>query len=321
MTESLSPKKQAFPKWTAPMLATLTYNFFSDPHWIFECKLDGMRCLFFKKGKTVTIYSRNKKEQNYAFPELVKAINKLPGDFILDAEVVAFAGKITSFEKMQARMHVQDPTPKLIKQVPVYAYVFDILYFHGYNLCHLPLMQRKEILLQNFKFKDPLRHIEYKVAEGEKYLKYACKAGWEGIIAKEASSKYDHKRSKNWLKFKCAKGQELVIGGYSAPQGGRTHFGALLLGYYQDGEFKYAGRVGTGFNQETLALLHAKMQKLIRKDSPFSDFSLKSKTVTWLAPKLVAEVRFTEWTSEGHLRHPSFVGFRFDKNPKKIVRE
>ncbi len=313
--------KQTQPAWSAPMLATLTYEYFSDPNWIFECKLDGMRCLLFKKGKKVTILSRNKKNQNNAYPDLVAAVAKLPGDFILDSEVVAFAGRVSSFEKLQPRMHAKDPSAALIKQVPVYAYVFDILHLNGYNLCNLSLMQRKEILLHTFKFKDPLRHLEYKVGQGEKFLQQACKAGWEGLIAKLATGKYGHKRSKNWLKFKCAKGQELVIGGYTAPQGSRSHFGALLLGYYKNGKFTYAGKVGTGFDQELLHILFQKMRKLARATTPFTDYNLKSKGITWLDPKLVAEIQFTEWTSAGHLRHPSFIGLRNDKTARLIVRE
>lgn len=308
-------------KPVAPMLATLTKKYFSDPNWIFECKLDGMRCLLHKKGKKIAIYSRNKKLQNYAFPELEKALAKYPGDFILDSEVVAFKGKVTSFEKMQERMHVVDPSAALIKKVPVYAYVFDILYLNGKDLTKLSLMERKEILFDNFNFKDPLRHLEYKVEHGEKFLQQARKAGWEGLIAKLATAKYEHKRSKNWLKFKCTKGQELVIGGYSAPQGARSKFGALLLGYYADGKFKYAGRVGTGFNQAMLDYLFAKMSKLKRKTSPFVDYDLKSKTITWVDPKLIAEVTFTEWTSNGTLRHPSFIGLRDDKSARSITRD
>lgn len=304
-----------------PMLATLTHTYFSDPNWIFECKLDGMRCLLIKKGKVVTILSRNGINQNKVFPELVVAVAKLPGNFVLDSEVVTFVRKVSSFEKLQARMHVRNPSAELIKKVPVYAYIFDILSINDKDLCKLSLMDRKKILFANFNFKDPLRHLEYKVEHGEKFLKQACKAGWEGLIAKLASGKYEHRRSKNWLKFKCAKGQELVIGGYTAPQGGRSHFGALLLGYYERGKFKYAGKVGTGFDQDLLNLLYGKMNKLARATSPFDDYNVKSKTITWLVPKLVAEIRFTEWTSEGHLRHPSFIGLRNDKLARSVRRE
>ncbi len=306
---------------TELMLATLTKNYFSDPNWIYECKLDGMRCLLQKKGNKVTIYSRNRKIQNLVYPELVAALMKYPGNFVLDSEVVAFDKKKTSFEKLQPRMHVQNPTAALIKQVPIYAYVFDILSLNGKNLCDLPLMKRKEILLTNFKFKDPLRHLEYKVQYGEKFLQQACKAGWEGLIAKSANSKYEHRRSRNWLKFKCTKGQEFVIGGYTAPRGSRTKFGALLLGYYMNGEFKYAGKVGTGFNQELLDLLYAKMIKLKQAQSPFSDYALNSKSITWLQPKLIAEIGFAEWTKDGRLRHPRFIGIREDKRAKNVRRE
>lgn len=303
------------------MLATLTKTYFSDPNWIFECKLDGMRCLLHKKGKKVFIYSRNKKLQNNFFPEIAAALVKYPGDFILDSEVVTFKRRITSFEKLQERMHVVDPSEALIKRVPVYAYVFDILYLNGKDLTKLSLMERKEILFDNFNFKDPLRHLEYRVAEGEKFLRQARKAGWEGLIAKLATAKYEHKRSKNWLKFKCTKGQELVIGGYTAPQGARIKFGALLLGYYENGKFKYAGRVGTGFDRAMLEYIFTKMSKLKRRTSPFIDYKLESKNITWVDPKLIVEVTFTEWTSVGSLRHPSFIGLRDDKNARSITRD
>lgn len=317
----LQDKKKAQPAWCAPMLATLSYEPFSDPNWIFEHKLDGMRCLLFKKGSQVKIYSRNKKLQNNSYPELVTALEKLPGDFILDSEVVVFNGKITSFEALQERMHVKDPSKELQKAVPIYAYVFDVLYLNGYNLCDLQLIERKKILLGAFKFKDPLRHMEYTVGVGEKFLKQVCKLGLEGLIGKLATAKYEHKRSKSWLKLKCSRGQELVIGGYTKPTGSRTHFGALLLGYYENGQFKYAGKVGTGFDQATLKSLYGKMLKLKCASSPFIDYNPKSKTITWLEPKLLAELRFTEWTSAGHLRHPSFLGLRLDKKAKQVTRD
>lgn len=304
-----------------PMLATLTKNYFSDPAWIYERKLDGMRCLLYKQNGEVTIWSRNKIKQNNVFPELVTALTKYKSDFILDCEVVSFQGTKTSFEKLARRLHVSNPNQSLMKEVPISAYIFDILHLNGYDLTHLSLLDRKKILRENFQFKKPFKYLNFRKQFGEKYLKYACQHGWEGIIAKEINSKYIHKRSHSWLKFKCDMGQEFVIGGYTAPQGSRVKFGALLIGYYANGKFKYAGKVGTGFDTGTLILLHDKMKNLHRSTSPFTDYDLSAKSVTWLKPNLVAQVEYTEWTKDGRLRHPRFLGLRFDKKPKQITRE
>lgn len=307
--------------WPAPMLATLTKNYFSDPDWIYERKLDGMRCILQKKGKVVTIWSRNKKNQNLVFPELVKALQKYSMDFILDAEIVTFSGTKTSFEKLQLRMHVQGPSDKLIKQVPITAFVFDIIYINGYDVTKFSLAVRKQILAENFKFIKPLKLISYKRGNGLKYFKYACAHGWEGIIAKDSNSTYVHKRSTAWLKFKCGQGQEFVIGGYTLPQGSRMNLGALLIGYYKNGKLKYAGKVGTGFNTNTLTLLGPKLQKLKVNNSPFTDYQKNIRGVTWVKPSLVVELQFTEWTSDGRLRHPSYIGLRSDKSAKQVTRE
>lgn len=310
------------PKWSAPMLATLTYDFFSDPNWIFERKLDGMRCLLHKQNNNITIWSRNKAKQNLVFPEIVNALSHYPNDFILDCEIVTFAGQRTSFEKLQQRMHVQNPDAQLIANVPVVAYVFDILYLNGYDVCGLPLLERKKILRKFFKFKKPLQHLAFFKEHGLDYYKYACANAWEGIIAKRANATYEHHRSQNWLKFKCDAEQELVIGGFTKPRGQRVKFGALLMGYYDDhGNFIYAGKVGTGFDTQTLEMLHKKMYNLKISKSPFKDYTLKSSNVTWIKPKLVAQLGYTEWTNDGKLRHPRYLGLRTDKAASAVRRE
>jgi len=156
--------------------------------------------------------------------------------------------------------------------------------------------------------------------DGESYFKEACKKGWEGVIAKRAASEYQHKRSADWLKFKCAEGQELVIGGFTAPKGSRIGFGALLVGYYEDGALHYAGKVGTGFDDEFLAEFRKRLDRLARKTSPFAE-QIGEKDVTWVSPELVGEFGFTEWTRSGKLRHPRFLGLRWDKAPEEVVRE
>lgn len=313
--------KKAQPSWLAPMLATLTYQPFSDPNWIYERKLDGMRVLIHKNNGKIQIWSRNKKDQNKIFPELVAALKKYASDFIIDCEVVAFAGTKTSFEKLQERMHVIDPEPKLLKKVPVTAFVFDILFLNGHDLRKVPLIARKQILKDNFNFSKPFKYLIHRKENGLTYLQYAAKHGWEGIIAKEADSIYLHKRAPTWLKFKCDFSQEFVIGGYTKPQGSRLKFGALLLGYYHNKKFKYAGKVGTGFDVETLIFLHNKMQPLITNKTPFTNYDLKSKSITWLKPKLVVQLGYTEWTSDGRLRHPRYLGLRNDKKAIDVVRE
>jgi bifunctional non-homologous end joining protein LigD len=318
---SIKFKTSTQPKWTAPMLATLSDTPFSDPNWIFERKLDGMRCILHKKGDVVNIWSRNKIKQNNVFPELVAALRQYPSNFILDCEVVAFEGNKTSFEKIALRMHVQNPAPKLIRQVPIVAYVFDLLYLNNYNLSSLPLMIRKKILQENFKFTKPLKYLNHCVANGLKLYAAAETKGWEGIIAKQADSPYIHRRSKAWLKLKCDQGQEFVIAGYTPPQGQRIKFGALLLGYYKNKSLHYAGKVGTGFDVKTLIAIETKMRSLQIKKCPFVDYGDRSSNVTWVKPKLVAELGFTEWTADGHLRHPRFLGLRTDKAASQIRRE
>ena len=315
-------KKEDFPNWLDPMKATLTHDHFSDPDWIYERKLDGERCLVFGPGDgKVKIMSRNKKEQNGFYPELADAFSELKGAFILDVEVVTFKDNVSSFSKLQDRMHVQHPSDELKKDVPVYAYVFDILHLDGYSLADLLLTARKKVLKDAFDFEKPLYYLPHRREDGEKYLKEACEKNWEGIIAKEAESTYVHDRSKKWLKFKCGFEQEFVIGGFTEPEGERKGFGALLIGYYEGDDLKYAGKVGTGYDDEFLEDFREKMDNHTRKTCPFDDFDAKEENVTWLTPHFVGEVGFTEWTDAGNLRHPRFLGLRKDKDHKNVVKE
>lgn len=206
--------------------------------------------------------------------------------------------------------------------VKIYFYIFDLLYFEGYDITHLPLHARKSILRRYFEYTDPLRFTIHRNKEGEAFYEQACDKGWEGLIAKCADSSYEHKRSSNWLKFNCVKQQELVIAGYTDPRGNRTGFGALLLGYYSNGFLQYAGKVGTGFNEQLLKTLSRKLKACEQQDCPYE--KLPDDTgddVHWITPKLVAELGFTEWTRDGRLRHPRFLGLRRDKPARKVVRE
>ena len=314
-------RKMVQPQWINPMLATLTSDYFSREGWIFEPKLDGERCLAFKENGKISLYSRNRLLLNGSYPELVQAFMQQESDnFIVDGEVVALRGAVSDFEMLQGRMQSRTPGDALIKQNPVYYYLFDILYFDGWDLRQLPLNYRKEILGQAVDFVDPLRFTPHVEHDGLPYYKQACSQKWEGVIAKRLDSPYLSIRSRDWLKFKCVNEQELVIGGYTDPEGSRNGFGALLVGYYAGGELIYAGKVGTGYSEETLRHLRAELKLLEQADSPFS-VSIKDKGIHWVKPVLVAQVGFSEWTQYGRLRHPRFLGLRRDKAAGDVVRE
>ncbi len=303
------------------MLATLTKDYFSDKNWLFERKLDGERVLVIKNNKKVTLYTRNKKIINNTYPEIEKLLSKQKQDnLIVDGEIVAFDKNVTSFSKLQGRINLKDPKKAIQTGIKVYYYVFDILYLDQYDLRKISLRDRKKILKKAIEFKDALRYTSHRNTHGEKYLKDACKKGWEGLIAKKSNSVYTSKRSRDWLKFKCVNEQELVIGGYTDPQGNRKGFGALLLGYYKNKKLQYAGQVGTGFNDDLLDELRKQLDKLETNSSSFTE-KIPKKGVHWVKPKLVCEVGFTEWTSSGKLRHPRFLGLRRDKPANKVVKE
>ncbi len=316
-------RKAKHPVWIPPMLATLTDEPFSAEDWIYERKLDGVRCLAFRDGGRIRLLSRNEKSQNDTYPELVDAIGaQEPRDFVVDGEIVAFERGVTSFSRLQQRMKITDPAKAHRSGVAVYFYLFDLVHLDRRDTTRLPLRERKSLLERVFRFEDPLRFSTHRNAEGEAYLEEACRKGWEGLIAKRADSTYVHRRSRDWLKFKCVARQEFVVGGWTEPRGGRVGLGALLVGTYEDGGLSYAGKVGTGYDDETLRDLSKQLSSLERKTSPFSDpDGISKKGVHWASPRLVAEVGFTEWTSDGKLRHPRFLGLRRDKDPRSVVRE
>jgi bifunctional non-homologous end joining protein LigD len=314
-------QKISMPAFINPMLATLTDKRFSDKEWIFERKLDGERCLLFKKGKTITLKSRNDKILNASYPEIIAALKKLNlPNCILDGEIVAFDKKNTSFTLLSERFGAS-AAKALVSKIDVYYYVFDMPYCDGYFLTHLPLLTRKMLLEKLISFNDIVRYVAHKKEKGEVYFKQACKNKWEGLIAKKSDSTYVFKRSSNWLKFKCSNEQEFVIGGYTTPGGSRLHFGALLLGYYEKGKLQYAGKVGTGFDQKILTELGKKLQHNESKTNPFVNCDLSTKNVHWIKPVLVCEVQFTEWTRSNKLRHPSYLGLRRDKDAKEVRKE
>lgn len=304
------------------MLATLTSERFSSKDWIFERKLDGERCLAFCRNDGPELLSRNRKGLNGSYPELVEVLAGQPARrFIVDGEIVAFEGKLTSFSRLQGRIGKSDPTAARKSNIKVYYYLFDLLYLDDYSVDRLPLRERKNLLRRRFAFTGPLRFTPHRNADGEAVFADACRRGWEGLIAKRADAPYVHDRSRDWLKFKCAHGQELVICGYTEPSGTRVGFGALLLGYYEGGSLRYAGKVGTGFDEPTLESLAGRLERLERDESPYAGAPHVGGTPHWVEPELVAEIGFTEWTRSGRLRHPRFLGLRRDKSARNVHRE
>jgi DNA ligase D-like protein (predicted ligase) len=295
------------------MKAVLTQERFSDPAWIFERKLDGIRCIAVRDGKDVRLLSRNDLSMNARYPEVADAIAGQPRErFAIDGEIVAFDGAQTSFAKLTRRAR---------EYVPVFFYVFDLLWLDGDDIRGLPLRDRKRLLRDAIDWHDPLRFTQHRNEDGEAFYAEACAKGWEGLIAKRVDSPYGAKRSKDWLKFKCGMGQELVIGGFSEPHGTRIEFGALLVGYFDgDGQLRYAGKVGTGFDRPLLRSLGERMRALEQDASPFAD-DVRERGVTWVKPELVAQIGFSEWTRDGRLRHPRFLGLREDKPAAQVVRE
>jgi bifunctional non-homologous end joining protein LigD len=311
------------PAWVEPELATLTAERFSDPAWLYERKFDGERCLAFRSGEQVRLMTRNQKLVNSTYPELAARLQAQDcADFIIDGEVVAFAGSATSFSLLQQRLGVRNPNAALVADVPVFFYVFDVLWADGRDVRQLPLRERKRVLRPLLSFGGPIRYTTHRTHNGEAYFAEACAKGWEGLVVKRGDSLYRAGRSRDWLKFKCQASQEFVIAGYTDPKGSRTGFGALLLGYYDsNGMLVYAGKVGTGFDDAALTALARTLSDLERPRPAFDRGALPRSDVHWVEPRLVGQVAFSEWTRAGQLRHPRFAGLRRDKDPATVVRE
>jgi bifunctional non-homologous end joining protein LigD len=305
-----------------PMKAVLVDAPFSDPRWIFERKLDGVRCLAFREAGRVRLYSRTARDMSRTYPELVEALEReRAGDLVVDGEIVAFDGHRTSFERLQRRMQLDDPDAARRTGVPVFLYVFDLLRHEGEDLRPLPLRERKSRLRRALSFHRPVRFTPHRNEHGERMFQEACEKGLEGVIAKRADGPYRSSRSRDWLKIKCHAEQELVIGGFTAPKGSRLEFGALLVGYYENGDLRYAGKVGTGFGRDTLERLGRRLRELEQDESPFVDARPVPRGTRWVRPELVAQIGFSEWTRDGRLRHPRYLGLREDKPAREVVRE
>jgi len=315
----------AIPGEPAPMLAVLVRDSFSDPDWIFERKFDGERVLCLCQENGIGLRSRNGKDLSGSYPEIVDALeDRVSVNMVADGEVVAFEDDVSSFSRLQKRMQISDPRKARESPITVYYYLFDLLHLDGMDLTALQLSTRRRLLKGVLEFSDPLRFSQHRNEDGEAYHREACRKGWEGVMAKRARSPYTHGRSRDWRKFKCVARQELVIGGFTEPGGRRKGFGALLVGYYEENELRYAGKVGTGFDDETLDRLARRMKRMERKTPPFASMDKSEKRddqVHWITPTLVGEFGFAEWTRSGRLRHPRFLGLRRDKDPEEVIRE
>jgi bifunctional non-homologous end joining protein LigD len=292
------------------MLATLVSAAFARPNWIFEEKYDGVRILAYKEGDRVSLMSRNSIDRTEHYPEIVRLIRKLKAlTLLLDGEVVVFDSKgISRFQLLQQS-----------KGQPEYA-VFDCLYYDGQDLRREPLAERRKILEGIIPLEGKLRISTVVSLDGLKGFRVAGKRGFEGIVGKNLSSVYEGRRSREWLKVKVHHEQEFVIGGFTEPKGTRLEFGALLLGVYDKHGLRYVGKVGTGFDSGSLRSLRQKFQALTQSTSAFVELP-NGRDVTFLKPELVAQISFTEWTADGKLRHPVYLGLRDDKKAREVRRE
>jgi ATP-dependent DNA ligase len=280
------------PDWLEPMAATLTQERFVGGEWLFERKFDGIRLLAYKRGDDIRLYSRNRLPQN--LPAVARAVAGLPVDeVILDGEVT-WDG--------ESGYHV-----------------FDVLWLNGQLVTALPLEDRRT-LLQSLPFEPPMRRVE--LIDDRTPWERARREGWEGVIAKRAGSPYEHRRSKHWLKMKCETTQDLVVGGFTDPQGARVGLGALLVGYHEGQDFVFAGKVGTGFDTELLLDLRRRLDALEIPMPPFTKAAgLPRLRAHWVRPEIVIQVAFIEWTGHGKLRHPRLLGVRLDRQAGNIVRD
>ena len=303
------------------MLATLTDRRDFEDDWLLERKLDGERCVALKVGSDVRLESRTGKDLTSTYPEVSSAVAAQPHqDLLLDGEVVAFDGEQTSFSRLQQRLGVARPPDQLVAEYPVVYCVFDLLEADGEGLTSLPLVERRARLM-TIRSSPALQHTEAWRDNARGRFADACRSGWEGLIAKRADAPYVAGRSKNWLKLKCVWEQEFIVGGYTDPGGSRSDFGALLVGYYEQGDLRYAGKVGTGYSQATLHDLGRRLRKLHTAEPVFVDARPVPRGTHWTRPVLVAQIGFAEWTREGRLRQPRFLGLRDDKSPAEVVRE
>jgi bifunctional non-homologous end joining protein LigD len=302
------------PKRLQPMLATLTDAPFDDTGWVFEDKYDGFRMVTNIQGGKVTLYSRNGKIISHSYIEVASALESVRGDAVIDGELVALDGNgVSHFQLLQNALR---------NEAKLQYCAFDLMFHDGEDLRGLPLLERKKrlrVILPRHKLIAFSRH---RKTFGTKFFEEAGRHALEGIMAKRADSRYvSGGRTTDWLKIKTSKRQEVVIAGFTAPRRTRPFFGALVLAVRENNGWRYIGHVGTGFSHKTLEELHGRLVKLKSSKSPFRARVKDEAVTTWVRPSLVAEVKFTEWTSSGEMRHPVYLGLRTDKRAEDVVRE
>jgi bifunctional non-homologous end joining protein LigD len=311
-------RKKEMPARLEPMLATLIDHPFSDPSWLFEIKWDGVRALAWIADGKVTLRSRKGNDVTQTYPDLAslpKFLNARRA--ILDGEIVILSDRGRSdFERLQERMHVRAPSAKLLADAPVTYYLFDLLYCDGYDLREAPLAERKELLRRLLRPHDHIRFSDHQVELGQEMFELARKEGLEGIVGKKADSTYVSARTANWVKLKATQTLDAVVGGWTAPRATRSHFGSLLLGLYEGKKLRFAGHVGSGFDDKALEAIAKELRAREVAKSPFDKPPETNETAFWTKPELVARVRFTGWTQEPRLRNPVFLGLREDVRPE-----
>ncbi|MGH9814454.1 MAG: DNA ligase D [Candidatus Acidiferrales bacterium] len=316
-------RKAPMPDSLEPMLAQLADNPFSDPQWLFEIKWDGWRTLaWIRKGK-LELRARSGRTITAQYPDLSELPEHVDAEqAILDGEIVVLEpdGR-SSFDRLQQRMNMSKPSEKQLRENPVMCYLFDLLYLDGYDLRDVPLLQRKRLLHQRLSPGGRFRYSDHMPEKGRELYDLAKAQGLEGILGKHIQSTYSGKRSSAWLKFKITQQLDAVVGGWTEPRGSRSHFGALLLGLYEGKALKFIGGVGTGFDGEKLASIFAKLKPLASEKCPFDVKPQYKEKCYWAEPKLVASLRYGEWTGEGHIRHPVFLRMRDDADPRHCIRE
>lgn len=316
-TICVAARKTRMPDQINPMLATLVDEPFSDPEWIFETKWDGFRSVCFINRGQARFVSRNQIEMTPQYPELANVPKQVRAkQTILDGEIVALDEHgMPRFQLLQNKLRIRSGSYAKASKAQIVYFVFDLLYFDGYDLMNCPVIERKALLAQILRPASFVKYSDHVEAEGKQFFREIEKFRLEGMIAKRAASKYVQKRTSDWLKVKTVMRSEVVIGGYTQPRGTRSYFGSLVCGLYQGKDLHYVAHTGGGFNEKTLASIYKLMQPLKTNKSPFIKPPKTNEPVQWLAPKLVAEVKFSEWTADERMRQPIFLGLREDKKP------
>lgn len=318
-------RKASMPSMIRPMLATLVDHPFSDPEWLFETKWDGVRAICFVRKGQSRLVSRNQLEMTGQYPELANIASCLRAkEAILDGEIVALDEHgVSRFQLLQPRLGRKNPREieRMAAQSRIAFYVFDLIYLDGFDLTNCKCLERKSLLERVLKTSKNVRYSDHIIGEGQELFREVAKVPLEGIVAKRIDSPYVQKRTSDWLKMKTVQESEVVIGGFTEPRKTREHFGALVVGLYKGKDLHYVAHVGGGFNRNSLEHLHKLMQPLRIRHCPFIEKPVTNEPVQWIAPKLVAQVKFSEWTADGRMRHPIFLGLREDKKPEDCVFE